>query len=254
MLGNKVNIIGALMLRDMRTRFGRSHFGYVMAVLWPFSHLVIMASSMAYARRFITTGGDPIVNAVTGILPYILCLYPSRMMGQAIELNRALLFFPVVRAIDIMISRAIIEMFTASIVVVLLFSSAILLNIDLFPVNPYAFVSGIIATVFLAISIGFFNNIAKSIFKMWQVFFILSIIVMYLTSGVVWSISTLPSDIQVIVSYNPLFQSVEWLRSAYYEDNYSEFLSRTYLISVASVILFLGLLGERFLRGKLLTS
>ncbi|WP_426124547.1 ABC transporter permease [Pararhizobium sp. PWRC1-1] len=242
------------MLRDMRTRFGRSHFGYIMAILWPFSHLVIMASSMAYARRFVPTGGDPIVNAVTGILPYILCLYPARMMGQAIELNRALLFFPVVRAIDIMISRALIEMFTASIVVILLFFLAFLLDVDLIPVNIYAFVSGIIATIFLAISIGFFSNIAKSVFKMWQIVFILSVIVMYLTSGVVWNISLMPREMQVIVSYNPLFQSVEWLRSAYYEDSYSEFLSETYLIMVSAVIFLLGLLGERFLRGKLLSS
>jgi capsular polysaccharide transport system permease protein len=238
----------------MRTRFGRSHFGYVMAIMWPFSHLVIMASSMAYARRFVPTGGDPIVNAVTGILPYILCLYPARMMAQAIELNRALLFFPVIRAIDIMISRALIEMFTAAIVVILLFFLAFMVNVDLVPVNIYAFVSGIMATVFLAISIGFFSNVAKSVFKMWQIIFILSIISMYLTSGVVINISVIPRDLQVIISYNPLFQSVEWLRSAYYEDDYSEFLSKTYLMSVSAVIFLLGLLGERFLRGKLLSS
>jgi capsular polysaccharide transport system permease protein len=209
---------------------------------------------MAYARRFMTTGGDPVVNAVTGILPYILCLYPARMMGQAIEMNRALLFFPVVRAIDIMASRALIELFTASIVVVLLFFSAFLLNIDLMPANKYALVSGIMATVFLAIAFGFFNNIASAILKMWHIVFILSVIIMYLTSGVVWDITLLPSDVQFIISYNPLFQSVEWLRSAYYEDSYSEYLSKPYFLSVSTVVLFLGLLGERFLRGKLLSS
>ncbi|CAN7566295.1 ABC transporter permease [Pararhizobium sp. LjRoot255] len=242
------------MLRDMRTRFGRSHLGYIMAIMWPFSHLVIMASTMAYGRRFVNMGGDPVVFAVTGILPYILCLYPARMMGQAIEVNRALLFFPVVRAIDIMVSRALIELFTASVVVVLLFFSAFLLRIDLVPANKYALVSGILVTVFLAISFGFFNNIASSIFKMWHIIFVLSVIIMYFTSGVILNVTLMPYEIQTIISYNPLFQSVEWLRSAYYEDHYSEFLSKTYLVKVSAVVFFLGLLGERFLRGKLLSS
>ncbi len=225
-----------------------------MAILWPFSHLVIMASSLAYGRRFITTGGDPVVYAVTGILPYILCLYPARMMGQAIETNRSLLLFPVVRAIDIMISRALIELFTASIVVVLLFSLAFMLSIDLMPTNKYALVSGVLATVLLAISFGFFNNIASSVFKMWHIVFIFSIIIMYFSSGVIINISVFPHEIQEIISYNPLFQSVEWLRSAYYEDSYSEFLSKAYLVKLSMVLLFFGLMGERFLRGKLLSS
>lgn len=51
-------------------------------------------------------------------------------------------------------------------------------------------------------------------------------------------------------SYNPLFQIVEWLRSAYYTNYDSYMVDKVYVIEVASISLALGMLGERFLRGK----
>lgn len=254
-LRRKFNVIGALMLRDMRTRFGSSHLGYLIAILWPFSHLVIMVSAMAYSRRFTTMGGDPVVFAITGILPYILCLYPARMMGYAIEVNKGLLFFPVVRVIDIIFSRAIIELLTATVVVVLIFSCGLALGFDLVPTDIPSLISGILATVFLSLSMGFFANIAAAISPSWRIVLILSVIVMYLTSGVVVPFGFYPREIQNIVVYNPLFHSVEWLRSAYYDgDSYIDYLSKTYLVSFSIGFLFFSLLGERFLRGKVLSS
>lgn len=247
-------VIFALMLRDMRTRFGGSHLGYLIAIMWPFSHLVVMVGGMAYSRRISPIGGDPIIFGVTGVLPYILCLYPSRMMGNAIESNRALLFFPVVRAVDIIISRGIVEFFTAFTVVLLVFLLAYLINYDLMPSDHYAIFSGVLATVYLAISFGFLNNVVSSLFKFWNMIFVVSVIIMYFTSGVILQVTIFPKEVQEIISFNPLFHSVEWLRSAYYEDNVSEMFSKAYLIGFATFVLFLGLLGERFLRGKMLST
>jgi len=253
-LRNRINVITALVLRDMRTRFGRSHLGYLLAIMWPLSHLTVMVGGMVYMRRVSPLGGDPVVFAVTGILPYILCLYPARMMGYAMELNRALLFFPVIRPMDIIVSRAIVELFTASIVVLLVFSIALVAGFDLVPMDSHILVSGIMATVFLSLSMGFFNNIALSISKAWNIIFVTLLISMYISSGVVIPVAVLPEEIQYIISFNPLFHSVEWLRSAYFEDSSYYMLSKTYLLGVGLAFMLLGLMGERFLRGKMLVS
>ena len=45
-------IIGALILRDMKTRFGRSLVGYLIAIAWPLSHmLLIMSGQFVAASR-----------------------------------------------------------------------------------------------------------------------------------------------------------------------------------------------------------
>lgn len=51
-------VIRALMLRDMRTRFGASYWGYVVVVLWPVAHIFLMVAVMFSATchpRWATT-------------------------------------------------------------------------------------------------------------------------------------------------------------------------------------------------------
>ena len=54
------------------------------------------------------------------------------------------------------------------------------------------------------------------------------------------------------LEWNPLYQVVNWLRSAYHLDNTLVEVDRLYLVGAASIFLLLGLAGERLLRGKLL--
>jgi capsular polysaccharide transport system permease protein len=139
-------------------------------------------------------------------------------------------------------------------VVLLVFSIALVAGFDLVPMDSHILVSGIMATVFLSLSMGFFNNIALSISKAWNIIFVTLLISMYISSGVVIPVAVLPEEIQYIISFNPLFHSVEWLRSAYFEDSSYYMLSKTYLLGVGLAFMLLGLMGERFLRGKMLAS
>lgn len=248
----RFNVISALILRDMRTRFGRSYLGYLIAVGWPFSHLVVLVGAMAYVRRLAPMGGDPAIWAITGVLPYILCLYPARIMGYAIEHNRALFFFPVVKASDVIISRAIVEFMTATIVVVLAFVVAAIIGIDVIPIDSFVLASGVLMTIYLSLSIGILNNIMASIFRMWHLVFILCIIVMYLSSGTIIAVDTLSAELRDAIWYNPLFHCVEWIRSSYYEGYGDGVVSKHYVFWVATANLLISLSGERFLRGKIL--
>jgi capsular polysaccharide transport system permease protein len=176
------------------------------------------------------------------------------MMGQALELNRPLLLFPVVKVLDIILSRAVVEFMTASIVVVAAFITAVGLGIDIMPIDYVTLISGVMATIFFALALGLLNNVMLSLSRMWMLVFIFVLLIMYFTSGVLFMPSSLPQEVRAILWYNPLFQSVEWLRSAYYEGYGDELLSKSYFVSVSTILLFIGLLGERFLRGKLLTA
>jgi capsular polysaccharide transport system permease protein len=174
------------------------------------------------------------------------------MMGYAIEMNKPLFLFPVVHALDIIISRAIIEFLTAFVVIALFWFLAVLAGVDLTPVNLETGAAAVLATVYFAISAGILNTIISSLMKFWHVIFILIMLLMYLTAGVFVLPTSLPENVRDIMWFNPLFQCVEWLRSAYYEGYGDTMLSRSYLLWIATSALFLGLLGERFIRGKLL--
>ncbi len=253
-LQRRLSVIFAIMIRDMRTRFGRSHLGYLVAIAWPLVHLSALVSMMLYANRVIPLGTDPAVFVVTGVLPYILCLYPARMMGYAVEANKSLFLFPVVRVFDVITARAIVEFLTAFTVVIIFCSVLMVFGVEIVPNNVPDWAYAVIATVYLSICMGFVNTIVSSLFRMWHVMFVLLMFLMYATAGVFVLPSTLSAEVRDVMWFNPLLHCVEWIRSTYYEGYGDDMLSRGYVLWVATICLMVGLLGERFLRGKLLSS
>ncbi|WP_117190665.1 ABC transporter permease [Rhizobium terrae] len=251
-LDARVDVIGALILRDMRTRFGRSHLGYLLAVAWPLTHLITITTIMSIANRVVPIGTEPAVFISSGVLPYILCLYPARTMGLSIETNRLLFLFPAVTPINVIIARGIIEFLTAALVVILFFIGASILGVNVLPANYSTWLVSVLSTIYFSISMGLINTVIGSIFKFWHVFFLVIMFGMYSSSGAFVLPSNLPQSTQNAMWYNPLFHCVEWIRSSYFEGYGDGNLSQFYLLSFATCLLFLGLLGERFIRGKLL--
>ena len=250
----RVNVILALILRDIRTRFGRSYLGYLLVIGWPLTHLGVIVGFVTFANRVIPLGDDPSVFVGTGVLPYILCLYPAKMIGYAFDNGRSLFLFPVVKVFDIIIARTIVETITAFIVVIVFATTMYILDVDIFPNNIYTLSSFVISIIFFSISMGIINAILASLFKMWHVVFVVIMAILYVSSGVFILPSSLPQNIRDILWFNPLLHFVEWIRSAYYEGYGDDMLSKSYVLWMATVFIMIGLAGERFARGKLLTA
>ncbi|MGO4622643.1 ABC transporter permease [Ensifer sp. 2YAB10] len=253
-LQSRLDVISALVLRDMRTRFGRSHLGYLVAVLWPLAHLTSIVVLAAFINRVLPMGTDPAVFVATGALPYILCLYPARLIAISVTLSKPLFLFPVVRVFDVIVSRIIIEFVTAFIVVIIFSGSLLAAGVDLIPLDYSTVAGAIICTIYLSISLGYLSTVIISIFPFWHIGFVVLMVLLYATAGVFIVPSTLPQHVRDMMWFNPLVHCVEWMRSAYYEGYGDDMLSRGYLVWFSNSCLLLGLLGERFMRGKLLSS
>jgi len=250
----QARVIGALMLRDMRTRFGRTFFGYVISVLWPLTHLLVVMCVYLVARRLFPIGTSPAVFLGTGILPYILCLYPARMITMSVVQNQPLLYFPVVKSLDVILARGILEIVTSFWVIAIFCFILIVFGVDVMPIYPHEALLAIFATIYLGFSIGFAGAVFYKVIRAWIVVVIVLLIVMYVTSGALFLPSVLPPNVQYWLSWNPLFHSVEWLRSAYYDGYGAHILDRGYLVGFATINLFIGLGAERAIRGIVLKA
>jgi capsular polysaccharide transport system permease protein len=105
----------------------------------------------------------------------------------------------------------------------------------------------------LGVGFGILNGIIAMAVPTWATGYALIIIVFYIISGITFVPDALPETIRYYLSFNPSLQTVEWMRSAYYE-GYSTILDKQYTISFGALTIFLGLVIERFLRGHLLIS
>jgi capsular polysaccharide transport system permease protein len=243
----------ASMLRDMRTRYGATYISYMIAIGWPLTHLTILYSLYVIRRKIAPIGDDPAIFAVTGAVPYIMCLYPARFTCFAILHNRPLLQFPVVSAIQLVFARAILEALSSLCVFLIFVSVLTVFNLATVPSDVYLAACVIATTLYLGISIGIFGIVLVSFQPMVGIMTIVFFIIgMYLTSGAFIPTTMASPAVKAALWYNPLGQAVGLLRSTYYDGYDASQYSIFYIILFGSVFLFFGLIGERLFRGKII--
>lgn len=248
----QVRVIYALILRDMRTRFGRSHFGYLVQIAWPIVHLSILIGIPHLLARVPPIGTDLTIYLVTAFLPYVLLFYPARLMCTAILTTKPLLLFPVVKSSDILIARAILEALTSYTVTIITITGMALVGKDVMPFDLVEAVFAIISIIFVGIGYGSLNAVISAMIPSWNIVAVLLLIIMYSTA-MPWVLPTfLTPDLQYWLSWNPLFQAADWLKTAYYAGYDSGLLDRGYLIANGALCLAAAFLIERGIRGRLL--
>ncbi|MGD9657794.1 MAG: ABC transporter permease [Methylocystis sp.] len=244
-------IMRAVLIQDMRSRFGSSHIGYLIAIGWPLSHMGFMVLAYLVRISIAPIGDSPTIFVGTGVVPYILSFYPARLLGMVIPQNRQLLNIPIVRPLHLIFSRCILETLNAVIVLALFMFAISLFDVDILPNDTAEASKAIGAAVFLGIGLGFLNVVMCALVgPYFLVFFLLVMIGLYVISGAYLPPNAIPVNLKEYMAYNPLTQLIEWLRSAYYASYDPELINKPLIFWVGGTSLMLGLVGERFLRGK----
>lgn len=244
-------IMRAVLIQDMRTRFGSNHFGYLIALAWPLSHMGLITVVYLIRISVAPVGDSPAVFVGTGVVPYILCFYPARMLAMTFQQNRQLLNIPAIQPLHLIFGRCILETLNAVIVLAIFIFIISLFDVDVMPSDLGEASKAVGATVFLGIGLGLLNVVMCAIMgPYFLVFFVLIMAGLYVVSGTYVPQQAVPANIREYMAYNPLMHLVEWLRSAYYASYDPELISKSFIYWVGGVSLLLGLIGERFLRGK----
>ena len=244
------NVLTAVALRDMRTRFFDHGLGFLVVILWPLIHMVLLLVIYNFAGRQAPYGTTSLFSA-TGLIPTLNFMYISRFMSFSLILNRPMLNFPVVKIIDIMLARAFLEvtagiMTTATIMLILW-----IMGEDPFPYDPVQAVLGYLATILLAIGVGTLVGVIVMFAQVFLTIYALFMVIIYVSSGTLFVLSALPVQIAYPLSWNPVIQCTEWIRSAYFETYSVEYLSKLYLVGFGLTSLCLGLVLERVFRRKM---
>jgi capsular polysaccharide transport system permease protein len=252
-LRTRARIVAAVMLRDMRTRFGRTHWQYLVAIGWPLSHLLGLVITFSVMNRMIPIGTDSIVFISTGALPYILCFYPARQSAIVFVQGRTVLNFPIVQTTDVIFARVLLEGLSACLVCIIFCFGLWGFDVDIIPQDIGQALTGVYAAIFLGVSLGVFMITITAILGMaGYISMVLGMVVLFLTSGVYLPTMAASEEALFWLSLNPLVHVVTWVRSAYFEMHTAVELDKSYVLLISSLFLFAGLSGERLFRGKIL--
>ncbi|HKL44966.1 MAG TPA: ABC transporter permease [Roseovarius sp.] len=245
-------VVLALILREMSTTYGRSPGGYVWAVLQPVAMIVLLALAFSLLLRAPSLGTSFLLFYASGLLPLRTFQEMAGNVGAAISFNRALLEYPRVTFIDVIIARALLVVLTQAMVTVLILAGIFMFedireSVDLAPIVTAFFLAAL-----LGLGFGVFNCFAMFSFPLWKTLWGVMTRPLILVSGVFYIYEDLPPGIQEILWFNPLIHVTGIARQGFYSIYEPSYVTPVLILAFAVVPMVFGfLLLFRFGRSML---
>lgn len=244
-LALQARVVRALMLREVRTLYGRHRLGYLWAFFEPITHIAFWFLLWTFMHRGnVVHDMAPLVFLSCGLIPFFCFKNVAAFVQSAISSNSALLQFPPVKQIDTVIARFLLKSTTMLVVGLALFSILIFTGIAGWPHDPLQVVFAALAMLLLGLGYGTFNCVLCNLFPVYTHFTGVTARVLYFTSGLFFVPETLPTPVLNVLQWNPALHGVELFRSGWSALYESRFATFDYLLFFALVLLLFGLLLE----------
>ncbi|SHN12305.1 ABC transporter permease [Roseibium suaedae] len=248
----KRNVMHAVILRDIRSRYFNHGLGFLLVPMMPVFHMGFLLTVYSVMGRQSAFGDDLRVFFATGLIPAMMFMYVSRFMSISLLANKSMMAFPVVRLLDIVLARAALEMAGMILSIGVMFVILLSTGSDPYPFDTAQALDVMLTVCVLAIGMGIIASIIASIAPFFTTVYGLTMALTYVTSGAPIYLHAFPEQVISIVSWNPIFHAVEWMRSAYYLGYPTQWLSKGYLLGWALGSVSCGLIFERLLRTTIL--
>ena len=246
----QLRVIGALVLREMRTRFGRTSLGYLWAVVSPVFGIAILATLYTAIGRAVPVGDSLPLFLATGLLSYRTFTGLTQRMLSAISSNAALFAFPIVKPLDAIFARSLLETMTSLGACFIVLGGIWALGFGTLPTKPLEVAAAFCAMAMLGTGVGTINAIVGRFSPAWDRLFSLFQRPLFFVSGIFYLPEAVPQPFLSWLLWNPLLHGVEWFRAGYYTDYGLHTLDRGYLLTCGLATMLIGLAAERALRGK----
>jgi capsular polysaccharide transport system permease protein len=243
-------VVGALLLREMQTRFGRHNLGF----LWLFLEPLILALAISgihwASGHQMPNGISVFVFYVIGYVPYFMFRAIVNRSTGAIHANLTLMFHRQVKVHDVLLARSLLEVgsCTGVILLILMVFGAVGGH---WPHDPtlmaYAMLLSALVGHGLALLVAAMTAVHESLERLVHPFTYM----MLPLSGAFFVADLLPPDTRELFLLNPLPNIHEALRDSMFGDRLVSHYSLPYATAWAIVLNLLGLAAIRSVRPKL---
>ena len=250
-LAVQTRVIGALILRELHTRYGRENVGY----LWMFLEPMMLASVIGFLHyeSAHAYGGDikPLPFAVIGYTTFILFRGIVNRAEGAIEANAPLLYHRSVTVFDIVLARALLEFAAIFSTFVIIITLVIFLGLADLPARPLYFVFGWVLMWLLClgqsavITAVTYERRTLGRFVHPYTYFMTGL------SGAFYMMSWLPKGVQQWAELLPTTTIFETVRYGWFESAKDDYCFYGYCLAFCTVQLWMGLYALRGIRDRI---
>lgn len=241
-------VLWALMLRELATRFGDLRAGYVFALVEPASQVVIL-----YIVHLAVATPTPhfipmFIFFITGVVPWSTFSGTLRRVQGAVTANQALLMYPQVSGLDVVMGRAVVELATMTAVLAVLSGAALIVEGGEFPQSPLMALAVFWAAWLLGASLGLILTVLDHFVPTLSRIMTFVLAFGFFVSGVFFTADQVPANALPYLLWNPMFHINEMMRSAWFTVYESQVADPVYVAAVTVACLMLGMAGERLMR------
>lgn len=243
-------VIGALLMREIISRYGRNNIGF----LWLFVEPLMMTLLILMMWKFLRADQLSSLN----IVAFTLTGYPMAMMWRnasnraigAISANASLLYHRNVRVLDTIFSRVLLEVAGATIAQIAIMALLLAVRWIEWPADIFYMLMAWILMALFALGLGLvICSIAfkfEAFGKLWST---LSFIMLPL-SGAFFFVASLPHQAQEYLLWIPMVHGTEMFRQGYFGSSVLTLENPWFLLLCDLVLLFVGLaLVAKFSKG-----
>ena len=243
-------VIGALLMREIITRYGRNKIGFLWLFVEPLLMTVLIVGVWSTVRASQFSSLNIVAFIVTGYPLAMMWRNASNRAIGAISANLSLLYHRNVRVLDTILARVLLEVAGATMAQVAIMSALVLLGF--MPVPDDVFYMLMAWGLMAMFALGFGLVICSVAYqfdffgKLWGTlsFFLLPL------SGPFFFVSSFPPAVREYLLWAPMIHGTEMFRHGYFGSSVTTYENPMYLLLCNLVLLLLGLAMVRgFSRG-----
>jgi capsular polysaccharide transport system permease protein len=237
----QMRVLGALLMREIITRYGRDNLGFLWVFFEPMLFTLGVTAFWSAAGLAHTTSLPIVAFALTGYSSVLLWRNCANRASMAIPPNLGLLYHHNVRVLDLFISRIVLEIAGATVSFVVLGSMWVFLGWMEVPADPIAVFQGWFYLCWfggaLGMVVGALSAYSDVIERLWHTIAYL----MFPLSGAAFMVEWLPKNFQDFILWFPMVHGVELLREGFFGDVIRTHYDLPYVSVVCLCLTLIGL-------------
>lgn len=234
-------VIGALLIRELLTRYGRNNIGFLWLFVEPMMFTLVVAAVWSAVRNIHGSNIPIVAFALTGYSSLQLWRnMPGRCIG-AVHSNKTLLYHRQVKILDVFIARILLEALavTGSLVALTIgFSATGILQL---PENALQVIGGWLLLAWFAaglgLTVGGLSEKFDVVKKLWGPM----TYVLLPFAGTAYIVDALPPAMQRIVVWLPMLNALEYMREGWFGSMMHAHYDVPYVVTINLVLTFIGL-------------
>ena len=249
-LATQFRTIGALILRETHTRFGRDNIGYLWLFVEPGS-LATGVAGMHIALNIQLPPGMQVASFyLAGYTPYSLFRSIVSRAATAVEANGTLLYHKQVTLLDLVLSRAILDFFSTLTAAVLLLGLAQVLGLGQLPAHPLRFLEGWGLCIWFSTALSMLI-LSGSVYTTAMERFVQPAIYLLMPLSNAFTVfEQLSPEFRSVLEWVPMAQYEEIVREGLFDHFQSQYSNATYVVYWCLGLTLAGLLALRRAREK----